>query len=215
MHTKHEHLPTNKLVLVSASGFSQSAKKKAQVLGMDLLELSQAESADWAAIATKFAAVFLQIVRYQISVSVEVDRPDGQRGFEDVPRDTPILVADAGSLPIGVIADHISQMGPVGEVALDYVKPGEEKDFWARFEPPVALRSLDSMGVERDVHSIAVGFHATGSMATVKLRSGVIGDAAVAFGVADFGTEQLHLSVVERQGNPPSISAEPWTPRAT
>lgn len=216
MHTKHEHLPTNKLVLVSATGFSKAARRKASALGIELLELVDAEVADWASIATRLSELFMQYVRSDISVSVEVDRANGQREYERVGRDTPLVVEGAeGSIPIGALADHIARMPELGNVVLDHVQAGEEKDLWARYVPPVAVSSIDSTGQQRRVHSIAVGIHATGSMATVKLRSGLIGDSAVAFGVADFGHEQIHLSVVERQNTPVSITMLPWPTKAT
>lgn len=44
---KHEHLPIDKTVLVSSSGFSSEAKRKAAALGIDTLSIDQAENKEW------------------------------------------------------------------------------------------------------------------------------------------------------------------------
>lgn len=47
MVTKHQTLPTNKLILVSQSGFSETAHKKAKALGIETMTLGQAVRANW------------------------------------------------------------------------------------------------------------------------------------------------------------------------
>jgi Restriction endonuclease len=44
---KHEHLPINKSVLVSSSGFTNEAKRKAAALGIDILTIDEAENTEW------------------------------------------------------------------------------------------------------------------------------------------------------------------------
>jgi hypothetical protein len=47
MIAKHQALPTNKLVLVSQSGFTETALQKAKFLGIELMTLAEAIKADW------------------------------------------------------------------------------------------------------------------------------------------------------------------------
>lgn len=47
MHTKHRDLPTNRLILVSESGFSANAKKKAKALHIETLTYKDAIQCDW------------------------------------------------------------------------------------------------------------------------------------------------------------------------
>ena len=53
MITKHQALPTHKLVLVSSSGFTASALAKATALGIEALSLGAAEVVDWTVIVGK------------------------------------------------------------------------------------------------------------------------------------------------------------------
>lgn len=215
MHTKHEHLPTNKLLLVSASGFTAAARKKASALDIELLKLSQAESAPWAQIATKLTEVFLKYVESQIEISAEME-DQGKRVWVPIERATELSTSAGGaSVLAGSLVDHIVAQPEVGKVMLDNVKPGDQKDLWAHYQPPTPFLSIDSRGDQRQIYSLGISFHATGSMSTVKLRAGVIAGTAVAFGTADFGTNSLHVSVVEREGWAPSITAHRWPKGAT
>jgi len=47
MYAKHEHLPTNKLVLVSRGGFTRNALKEAALRGADALTIKEASRRDW------------------------------------------------------------------------------------------------------------------------------------------------------------------------
>lgn len=48
MYGKHQALPTDKLVLVSESGYSSEAEKQAQAYGVEAISLQEAVSFDWA-----------------------------------------------------------------------------------------------------------------------------------------------------------------------
>jgi len=48
MWAKHQFLPTDKLVLVSRSGFTLEAEEKAKALGADAITLEEAKEFDWA-----------------------------------------------------------------------------------------------------------------------------------------------------------------------
>ena len=57
MREKHNSFPTDKLVLVSKSGFTASAKKKAEWLNISALSLKQAQGYDWESVVTKIGEV--------------------------------------------------------------------------------------------------------------------------------------------------------------
>ncbi len=63
-HTKHKHL-TDKLVLVSQSGFTPQAKNLAKTLGIETLTLAGAEKVDWTQIVGKLTRVYIALVRGQ------------------------------------------------------------------------------------------------------------------------------------------------------
>jgi hypothetical protein len=69
---KHEHLPTNKLVLWSPSGFSASALTKAQALGIEAVTPGSADNAFWATIARRLVGSSVKFVRPNLEAFVDV-----------------------------------------------------------------------------------------------------------------------------------------------
>lgn len=47
MIQKHSRLPTDKLVLISKSGFTKSATAKAQAHGVEAIKIEEAQELDW------------------------------------------------------------------------------------------------------------------------------------------------------------------------
>jgi len=72
MREKHNSLPTDKLVLVSKSGFTASAKKKAEWLNVTTLSLEQAQGYDWESVVTKIGEVGIVnfLLPYVTSINV-------------------------------------------------------------------------------------------------------------------------------------------------
>jgi len=70
---KHEHLPVNKSVLISSSGFTAEAIRKAKALGIDTLTIDEAESTEWCEYLTslddlRFAGFSVSIIQTKIKV---------------------------------------------------------------------------------------------------------------------------------------------------
>ena len=62
MRAKHDNLPTDKLVLVSESGFYEPARRKAEFYGIEVLTLEEANEADWPLIATLTATGAFEVM---------------------------------------------------------------------------------------------------------------------------------------------------------
>jgi len=65
MYGKHGQM-ANKLVLVSKSGFSASAKRKAEALGIETLTFEEAKEVDWTQIAGNLSQVQVELAEIQI-----------------------------------------------------------------------------------------------------------------------------------------------------
>jgi hypothetical protein len=62
MCCKHRDLPTNKLVLVSKSGYTKTALLKGRSLGAELLSIEAAKRVDWAKYVDRYSRLFLMAV---------------------------------------------------------------------------------------------------------------------------------------------------------
>lgn len=72
MAKKHEHLPTNKLILWSASGFYAPAVAKAKFLKIDVVSQHDAVNTSWKAIARELLSGFVRVLKPSFEFVVDV-----------------------------------------------------------------------------------------------------------------------------------------------
>src|SRR4029079_4781946 len=87
-HTKHQQLPTNKLILVSLSGFTEQAQDLATKLGIDYYTPKQAGVLDWTKVVGRSG---LFIARYDftpIAHWLTLTTPSGRSERIEAGRDT-------------------------------------------------------------------------------------------------------------------------------
>jgi hypothetical protein len=136
MATKHEHLPTSKLVLWSRSGFTKPALLKAKALKIETASQTNAASTDWARLARELKDGKLQFVTPSYTAFMDVDPPDGEpRRLDDVSSsawyngDRTLI----GTIP--ALIQFIATDNKAGTALLDNTTVGE-KDFHAVLIPP-------------------------------------------------------------------------------
>jgi len=79
MHSKHQALNTNKLVLVSKSGFSRIALKKAASYGHDAMSVVDAASVDWRSIVDRLPHLGIRATLLPQIRKVLLDIPEADR----------------------------------------------------------------------------------------------------------------------------------------
>jgi hypothetical protein len=77
MITKHAHLETHRLVLVSLSGFSTQAVDLAAKLGVEAYTPEEATEKDWLAFVGSAGLVFQAYQFQPIGIELEIDTPAG------------------------------------------------------------------------------------------------------------------------------------------
>lgn len=201
MSGKHADLPTNKLVLVSRSGFSTEAQAKAKALGITTLSLGKVASADWSKIAGKLDNMSLELLnsRYETLFAIETST-----GFELRPayRNTVLFNGNRSTyIPLSLLVDELLKLPEIGAIFLDYM--GKEKQEEHTFS--IVHKFLDQMMFEdknrqvvfvRDVH---LNISCSRSHAAVPLLHGEMRGAKVAFGERETASGQLAVAVVERE----------------
>ena len=84
MHAKHLYLPTNKLVLVSRSGFTNSAKQKADFYGYEAIVLEEALEVDWDLAIGIISTGFFRVMSFKATCSATCAHLDREISFEPV-----------------------------------------------------------------------------------------------------------------------------------
>ena len=215
MLKKHESLPTNRLVLVSESGFTERALTVANAGAASALSIAEAEVLDWTQIVAKESSLEYQRfdfdprAAYAIVVSEGVERR--------VPLEPATMLLEASGEK-GELA------GPVVRRALTDPRFGpaamqratEESAELGALEfstvPPLFVR--DPEGAVMPVDRIHVDYAVRRLTATVPLRHGAWSGTPVAFGSAKTTHGTVSLTVVESRESGPSVtitSPNPYT----
>jgi hypothetical protein len=79
MIVKHQNLPTDRLVLVSAAGFSRQAATKARANRADVLALGEVAGVEWTKVVGKIEEVLLVALKARILLSAVTDDTDENR----------------------------------------------------------------------------------------------------------------------------------------
>lgn len=121
MHGKHSDLPTNKLVLVSRSGFTRPAQSKATSYGITLVALSSAMTMDWMSIVGKKSELAVETVQSNFQAFIVVHSVDGQFALAP-PRDLTLHGEKTGAFVLlGDLLDRITAMPELGATILDHM----------------------------------------------------------------------------------------------
>lgn len=207
MWAKHSDLPTNKLILVSRSGFSQEAAKKAQALDITTLALDEAKATDWTRIAGKLSEIGVEWLESKYEGFALAQSAEGIQVLP-LPRD--LLLHDTAQstfLHVGSLIDRIIKLPEVGAVFLDHMSKENKKDnvFTVEHEFPEPMLCQGPKGEELTVRGLRLVFSAMRGRTSVPLFHGAMRGAEVAFGESAVESGQLRIAVVEQIGRKPVL----------
>ena len=196
MAGKHEHLPTDKLVLVSRSGFWSTALYAAKQRGIDTLSITEASAADW-----------------NIVINLEELEVRHQRLY---PTDFHVLVPDdAAPLVAGLTvrdlrvrpkgADSFLPMSHLVELALAspdvrrLVDEASSADEWRQplIVPNVCVLTPGGSEIEGALVGFTVRY--AESLAHIQLEYGSLSETNIAFGSSQTTAGEVVAAVVEQQ----------------
>jgi hypothetical protein len=204
---KHLDLPTDRLVLVSRSGFSREAQRKADALNITTLALASAKATDWTCLVGKLPAIGVETLQSNYHGFIVFQSSKGQEALA-APRDL-TLHNETGTTHVlfGVLLDYLVTLPEVGAVFLDHMKTTNktENTFTLVYDFPEPMLCIGPAGDSLVVQSLRVVFSAERAMMPVPLTHGAMRGAGLAYGEAAAASGRLRVAVVERPGESPVV----------
>jgi hypothetical protein len=208
MATKHATLPTNKLILVSQSGFSPTARKKAEALGIETMTLSQAVRANWNRLVDLENVLLTKWSIEPTGCLVVLSKQNGQTNTIELGFDQQLYEKNAQeTFTVGEAIDIILDIHLV-----DITKQMEEADcskqapyaiFKMEFPVPESTCFIDHSGTEWDVNKLLIiGHYVCEGTELVNMQSGSYGPAQIAFGKTSQIEAKSLVSIVEHEKGP-------------
>lgn len=211
MQEKHRSLPTNKLVLVSKSGFTSTAKKKAAWLNIDALTLKEAQEYDWESVVRKVGAVKINsfLIPYVTTIRV-VFEGEQNEGLDANDLDLPnsILYDPDGKAvgnPLNVANKWLTDPGLVRKLMdVAFTDAATVIEFERKFRRGWSL--TDGKGTNRPVLKLQVEAKCRKEVSSVSLEQGSYGKAQIAHGVGTTFGEPAQIVLVQKQDREPQIT---------
>jgi hypothetical protein len=206
MIAKHHTLPTNKLILISSSGFTKRAAKKAQAQGVQTLSLSQAAQANWN-VLTGIGKVGL--VKFTVEYSAYFALLEETSFLLD--KDQEIHIENEGFIftveeLVSRLSDlYLEKMWGNEKLSSDY-KEGKYFVFTCDFPLPENEAYMWIEDIKCFIHGIKVLGHYTYETELVSLENKSFGSAQVAFGHTQQIDKESLISIVEHKDKPDSAA---------
>src|SRR2546423_3686608 len=206
MKSKHESLPTNKLILVSQSGFTEAAHTKAKSYGIETMTMGQAVRADWNFLVGRTTTI--QIEKWGIEPAgciaileqsddhinrLELDL-DQQLYTEEGNNAPVVTVREAIEIILDIHAEHITEQ-------LGKTNPDEHtySIFKMQFRVPNGTSFVDTSNVRRKISSLLIIGHSHRETELIEMEDGSFGSAQIAFGTTKTVDAKSLVTIVEHE----------------
>ena len=197
-----KNLPTDKLILVSQSGFYKSASKKAQFYRIGTISLGEAVKADWTKIAGKKERLFFEYydntAHYYVVMKCDDDRIE-----EWAPANHQVVFFNDGTeATINQIVNTIVASEQVRKHVFHTLDSGGEPKMSITYCRDTAWHILDRNGSRREIAQLMVILETVKEKTPVPLKHGKALDYQVAFGEGAYSKGSVTLAVLELEGQP-------------
>jgi hypothetical protein len=209
MKSKHESLPTDKLILVSQSGFTEAARTKAKSCGIETMTMGQATRADWNLLVGKTPTI--QIEKWGIEPAgciAILEQSDDQINKLELDLDQDLYTEEDNGLPIGSVREAISIIiDSNAEHITEQLKganPNEDTYtiFQMEFSVPRGTYIVDTSNVRRKINSLVIIGHSNRETELIDMEDGSFGSAQIAFGKTKTVDAKSLVTIVEHEEGP-------------
>lgn len=214
MCCKHRDMPTQKLVLISKSGYTAAAHAKALAFGAEPLSLEIARQVDWAKYVNRHSKLFLAAVD-AVTVVVPVSPTyTPERPLHGIPMQTEFLApestfcATAEEIAYALLAKEQILIATIGKMDVIH---GSGWELSVAMQAGVRMRFPD--GAEHAVEELKVAVLAHPLLVRFDLERASFRDAQVAYGVSPTKYGELLLTILAAEGTTPSAQMRmrrPW-----
>ena len=201
---KHSHLPVDKLLLVSRSGFTRTAFAKAAIFGADALTFADAERVPWTSALKGLDKVYLDAIDVRTFIFADVEA--SPRNIDStLSHDTVVLTSDGrGQTRLGQVVDALLQVGPVRERVLDSVPQDSDAGSTIEFKVARGTRILEAGDRQREISVLRFVVLLKRRWHPLALKAGMFREFHVAFAESESDLGTVTLAVIEREGQAPT-----------
>lgn len=171
MHAKHQHLVTDKLILVSESGFSRPARRKAEFLGVETLTIEEACAADWPLIATLEETGVFEVTTMNFEIAAVCQFSDGPLEHVPIsPKD--VVPTHYGPMSMEVFVRRLLETDVVRDAVQANIRGGQEHTFWLSYTESNGLWKVDQAERAGEILELRIGLKVVRTASPVRYAVG-------------------------------------------
>lgn len=196
MRSKHENLLTDKLILVSESGFSSAAKRKATFYGIETLTVEEACEADWPLVAKLEETGVFEVTTMNFQVAGIHRYDTGQTEQLSIPTQT-VVTMPVGLLTIDTFVRTLLERDDVRDVIRTNLTGQHEHEFWLSYTEPKGLWRFDNDGKAGQVVELRIGLKVLHTSSPVRFASGKFREVPFVSGVSTVAKDPLQFALAK------------------
>lgn len=199
MSGKHANLPTDKLILVSESGFTKAAHAKASALRIETLTVEEACEADWPLIAKLESTGTFELLSMAFDVAAIWKGNDGRECQFAIP--TSSTVTNRGEqITIDTLVRHLLSQEGVIDVLSSNIDKSPDGQFWMAYTEPDGLWKMEHQGEPGRIQELRVGLKVSRRSTPVQFATGKFRAVPFLAGTATEESDPLQF-VLARSGD--------------
>lgn len=202
---KHEHLPTNKLILWSVSGFTASALSKAAHLGIEAVTPGGLPDASWAVLARQLIGGSVKWLRPAFAPAVvDVQLADGSLTRWDAPPTMILSHADGKQIAVAAIVERAASDPRLRSVLLDHAPEGSGT-YHVQYSTPNPCIVVGPSGIAGDLKRLLVEIRTECEVAPLTARSALHGGTVTTLAEAPVADGRLKFVARESPDEAPTL----------
>lgn len=207
MAMKHSSLPTSKLILMTARGFSKAARAKAASLGIETYSFDEAVATDWMTHLGEGPNLSFDLWGFRILTCGIVLNRDGTEGHErKASPDVRVFNGDGtfrGTLN-DIVRAYTEQSDHFTSNAMEYAAKAAEPVIGVEMRVRPPLFAEDKSGVVHEVKLIRIYLEARVISPDVRLKATRYRGAPVAYGQGQSRLGEFALTMIQTTGGTPT-----------
>ena len=196
MAGKHQALVTNKLVLVSRSGFTKPALKKAKVRGIEALTIKEACVTDWKLVLQLEGQGVFQLFNIRFSCSAHIV---GRSDWLPAPLSARVILPGDEHHSVGDIAAFVLFTPTIKQAMLVHFDLTKEQEYYAVFDPPDGTLFEEAPNIHASLIKLSIGLHLNFQATPVEFASGRFHKREIAYGQATEPDNDLCIVMTRKE----------------
>lgn len=205
MKSKHDSLPTSKLVLWSASGFYKPALLKAEKWNIDTVTPDNIDEVEWSKLSKSLRNGTIELLESELSFFIDVEDDKEKIRFDNNKFNYTLQEVESGNtFDIQSLKHFIAHDPEVGGSLLEHSYSGKN-DFWINYLHPSKCFLINENNVKLPVFRIGFGVKAKFERSELDTTSILHQGKVSTLAVGDFPNKKMEIFIEETKDNEPVV----------